>query len=55
MTAFFYFLALRFAIVLLLTLQPVAAKEQAFSGQVIAVTDGDTIKVLHDFIYTGQT
>jgi len=34
--------------ILLLLLQPASAKESSFSGQVMAIVDGDTIKVLHD-------
>ncbi len=39
---------LRLVVLFVLSIQPIAAREMPYKGQVIAVTDGDTIKVLHD-------
>lgn len=48
MKSFFHALALRLSILFLLSIQQVAAREISYVAQVIGVTDGDTIKVLHN-------
>lgn len=45
---FFVSIVLRVALIFLFFLLAVEAKEDVFVGQVIAVSDGDTIKVLHN-------